>query len=172
MFINGLMDLGGGGHLAIILRTGGRAFVNENSPRGPAFDNFYQLPGVCFGVCPGGMLTAGIDPHIRTRIFLKQEAVTTACTRGFLRSFVAGNANFCSHLLASLVHFTVVKSQAILIIRLGVTEVIYHSSWGRRSYFRRNFIPSASFKTTKLLPRWICSGTTVLRVDSAYGSSL
>ena len=37
-------------------------------------------------------------------------------------------------------HFTVVKSQAILIIRLGVAEVIYHSSWGRRSYFRRNLI--------------------------------
>ena len=32
----------------------------------------------------------------------------------FLQSFVAGRANFCSHLLASLVHFTVVKSQAIL----------------------------------------------------------
>ena len=42
----------------------------------------------------------------------------------FLRSFVAGKASFCNHLLASLVHFTVVKSQAILIIRLGVTEVI------------------------------------------------
>ena len=88
----------------------------------------------------------------------------------FLRSFVAGKANFCSHLLASLVHFTVVKSQAILIIRLGVAEIIYHSYWGRRSYFRCNFISSASFKTTKFLPRWICSGTTVLRVDSAYRS--
>ena len=85
----------------------------------------------------------------------------------FLRSFVAGKANFCCHLLASLVHFTVVKSQAILIIRLGVAEVIYHSSWDRRSYFCRNFISSASFKTTKFLARWICSGTTVLRVDSA-----
>ena len=42
----------------------------------------------------------------------------------FLRSFVAGKANFCSQLLASLVHFTVVKSQAILIIHLEVTEVI------------------------------------------------
>ena len=41
----------------------------------------------------------------------------------FLRSFVAGKANFCSQLLASLVHFTVVKSQAILINRLGVTEL-------------------------------------------------
>ena len=66
----------------------------------------------------------------------KQEAVTTACTWGFniLRSFVAGKVNFCSHLLASLVHFTVVKSQAILVIRLGVAEVIYHSFWGGRSY--------------------------------------
>ena len=56
--------------------------------------------------------------------------------------------------------------------RLGVAEVIYHSSWGRRRYFRRNFISSASFKTTKFLPRWICSGTTILRVDSAYRLSL
>ena len=77
-------------------------------------------------------------------IYLKQEAVTTACTRAltFLRSFVAGKANFCGHLLASVVHFTVVKLQAILIIHLGVTEVIYHSSWGRRSYFCCNFISS------------------------------
>ena len=52
----------------------------------------------------------------------------------FLRSFVAGKANFYSHLLSSLVHFTVVKSQAILIIRLGVAEVIYHSSCGGRLY--------------------------------------
>ena len=89
-------------------------------------------------------------------------------TLTFLRSFVAGKANFCSH-HASVVHFTVVKSQAILLIRLGVAEVIYHSSWGRRSYFRRNFISSASFKTTKFLPRQICSGTTILRVDSALG---
>ena len=42
----------------------------------------------------------------------------------FLRSFAAGKANFCSQLLASLVHFAVVKSQAILIIRLGVTELL------------------------------------------------
>ena len=42
----------------------------------------------------------------------------------FLRSFVAGKANFCSKLLASLVHFMAVKLQAILIIHLGVTEVI------------------------------------------------
>ena len=102
----------------------------------------------------------------------------------FLRSFVAGKANFCGHLLTSVVHFTVVKSQAILIIHLGVTEVIgaiirlgiaeviYHSSWGRRSYFCLNFISSASFKTTKFLPRWICSGTTILCAHSAYRSSL
>ena len=46
----------------------------------------------------------------------------------FLQSFVAGKANFCSQLLASLVHFTVVKSQDILIIRLGVAEVISAAS--------------------------------------------
>ena len=58
-------------------------------------------------------------------LYFKQEAVTTACTRGltFLRRFVGGKANFGSH-LASVVHFAVVKSQAILIIRLGVAEVI------------------------------------------------
>ena len=110
--------------------------------------------------------------HSRTKMNkrLSQQPVLGAFT--FLRSFVAGKANFCSHLLASLVRFTVVKSQAILIIRLGVTEVIYHSSWGHRSYFRRNFISSASFKKTKFLPRWICSGTTNVRVDFAYRSSL
>ena len=69
---------------------------------------------------------------------LSQQPALGALT--LLRSFVIGKANFCSHLLASLVHFTVVKSQAILIIRLGVTDVIYHSSWGCRSYFRRNYI--------------------------------
>ena len=53
---------------------------------------------------------------------LSQQPALGALT--FLRSFVAGRANFCSQLLASLVRFTVVKSQAILIIRLGVTEVI------------------------------------------------
>ena len=59
---------------------------------------------------------------------LSQQPALGALT--FLQNFVAGKANFCSHLLASLVHFTVVKSQAILIICLGVAEVIYHSSWG------------------------------------------
>ena len=98
--------------------------------------------------------SSGIILNSKGSYYVRQEAVTTACTRGFnifaKFSFVAGKANFCSHLLASLVHFTVVKSQAILIIRLGVAEVIYHSSWGRRSYFRRNFTSSASFKTTKI----------------------
>ena len=54
----------------------------------------------------------------------KQEAVTTACTRGFniFAKFCCSQikANFCSHLLASVVHFTVVKSQATLLIRLEV----------------------------------------------------
>ena len=59
--------------------------------------------------------------------FCRQEAVTTACTRGFnifAKFCCRQSIDFCSQLLASLVHFTVVKSQAILIIRLGVTEVI------------------------------------------------
>ena len=109
---------------------------------------------------------------------LSQQPALGALT--FLRSFVAGKASrICSALHAQEVHYrcmhacTVVKSQAILLVRLGVAEVIlviYHSSWGRRSCFCRNFTSSASFKTTKFLPRWICSGTTILRVDSAYRS--
>ena len=59
---------------------------------------------------------------------LSQQPALGALT--FLRSFVAGKENFCSHPLASAVHFTVVKSQAILLIRLGVAEVIYHSFLG------------------------------------------
>ena len=124
------------------------------------FSNYYK----CEAMQP-------LWPKLKLRnMRLSQQPALGALT--FLRSFVAGKANFCSHLLTSVVHFTVVKSQAILLIRLGVTEIIYHSFWGRRSYFRRNFISSASFKTTKFLPRWICSGTTILRVDSAYRSSL
>ena len=74
----------------------------------------------------------------------------------FLQSFVAGKANFCSH-LASVVHFTVVKSQAILLIRLGIAEVI--------SAVTLYLLPA-------FVPRWICSSTIILRVDSAYQSSL
>ena len=57
---------------------------------------------------------------------LSQQPALGALT--FLRSFVAGKANFCSHLLASLVHFTVVKSKANLSIRFGVIVVIYSKS--------------------------------------------
>ena len=75
----------------------------------------------------------------------------------FLRSFVAGKANFCSHLLASLVHFTVVKSQAILIIRLGVTEVIS---------------PVTLYLLPAFLPRWICPGfVTGFRLCNREGNS-
>ena len=63
-----------------------------------------------------------MTPRLMTNKRLLQQPALGAIT--FLRSFVAGKANFCSQPLASLVHFTVVKSQAILIIRLGVTEVI------------------------------------------------
>ena len=64
---------------------------------------------------------------IATRIKIKTRRLSQQPALGaltFLRSFVAGKANFCSHLLESLVHFTAVKSQAILTIRLGVAEVI------------------------------------------------
>ena len=58
-----------------------------------------------------------------SKFFIQQEAALGRALT-FLQSFVAGKANFCSHLLASVAHFTVVKSQAVLIIRLGVAEVI------------------------------------------------
>ena len=62
------------------------------------------------------------NPERRLNKRLLQQLALGAIT--FLRSFFfAGKANFCSQLLASLVHFIVVKSQAILIIRLGVTEL-------------------------------------------------
>ena len=90
---------------------------------------FKTNPRGCSGVrLPGKLMISAL-----------QQPALGALT--FLRSFVAGRANFCSHLLASLVHFTVVKSQAILSIP---------ASWGHRSYLRSNFISSASFKTTKI----------------------
>ena len=52
------------GHLTTTEGTGSRAFANKNCPRGRAFELFFQMPWVCSGVCPGGMLTAGIDSHI------------------------------------------------------------------------------------------------------------
>ena len=86
---------------------------------------------------------------------LSQQPALGALT--FLRSFVAGKANFCSQLLASLVHFTVVKSQAILIIRLGVTEVI--------SAVTLYLLPA-------FLPRWICPGfVTGFRLCNRAGNS-
>ena len=80
----------------------------------------------------------------------------------FLRSFVAGKANFCSQLLASLVHFTVVKSQDILIIRLGVAEVI--------SAVSLYLLPTSKWR--KFLPRLICSGfVTEFRLCNRAGNS-
>ena len=43
----------GAGHLTIIVGTGGGAFANKNCPLGRAFDQFFQMPGVCPGGCPG-----------------------------------------------------------------------------------------------------------------------
>ena len=46
-------------------RNGGGAFANKNCPQGQAFEQFFQMPGVYPGVCPGGgMLAAGVDSHI------------------------------------------------------------------------------------------------------------
>ena len=60
------MDLGAG-HLTIIVGTGGGVFTNKDRPQGRAFEQFFQMPGVC----PGGMLAAGIDSHIT--LFLCQK---------------------------------------------------------------------------------------------------
>ena len=56
--------MGAAGHLTHHSRNGGGAINNKNCPQGRAFDKFFQVPGVCPRVCPGGMLAAGIDSHI------------------------------------------------------------------------------------------------------------
>ena len=48
-------------------RNGGRGICQQNCPQGRAFDQFFQMPGVFPG---GGMLTAGIDSHIKVFIFV------------------------------------------------------------------------------------------------------
>ena len=48
------------GHLTTTEGTGGGAFANKNCPQGWAFEQFFQMPGVC----SGGMLAAGTDSHI------------------------------------------------------------------------------------------------------------
>ena len=52
------------GHLTTTEGTGDGAFANKNCPQGWAFEQFFQMPGVFPGVCPGGMLAAGTDSHI------------------------------------------------------------------------------------------------------------
>ena len=56
----------GARYLTIIVGTGSGALDNKNYRQGRAFDQFFQLPGVCLGVCRGGggMLALGIDSHI------------------------------------------------------------------------------------------------------------
>ena len=44
----------GAGHLTIIVGTGGGAFANKNCPQGRAFEQFFQMPGVCRGFARGG----------------------------------------------------------------------------------------------------------------------
>ena len=53
-------------------RNGGGTFANKNRPQGRAFESFFQMPGVCSGVCPEvGMIAAGIDSHITSLSILK-----------------------------------------------------------------------------------------------------
>ena len=64
------------GHLTTTEGTRGGAFANKNCPQGRAFEQFFQMLGVCPGVCPGGgMLAAGIDSHISYKTDLLFENV-------------------------------------------------------------------------------------------------
>ena len=44
-------------HLTILVGLGGRAFARNSCTPGPAFNHFFQIPGVSLG--RGGMLVAG-----------------------------------------------------------------------------------------------------------------
>ena len=66
---------------------------------------------------------------------LSQQPALGALT--FLRSFVAGKVNFCSHLLACLVHFTVVKSQTIFIAQIGFSLAF---DWSWKTLIRKGWI--------------------------------
>ena len=90
---------------------------------------------------------------------IRQEAVTTACTRGFniFAKFCCRQSKLLQSTSRILVHFTVVKSQATLTIRLGVTEVISAITL---------YLPPA------FLPRWICPGfVTGFRLCNRAGNS-
>ena len=55
------------GHLTTTEGTGSGVIANKNCPQSRAFEQFFQIPGVCRRVFLGGMLTAGIDSHITER---------------------------------------------------------------------------------------------------------
>ena len=42
------------GHSTTTEGTGGGAFANKTFPQGRAFEQFFQMAGVCPGGCPGG----------------------------------------------------------------------------------------------------------------------
>ena len=94
---------------------------------------------------------------------LLQEPALGAMT--FLRSFVAGKVNFCSQPLASLVQFTVVKSQAILIIRLGVTEVISAETLYLRPASKRQNFYLVGYVQAQQLCLW------TLHIDRPFDSN-
>ena len=72
------------GHLTTTEGTEGGAFANKNCPQVRAFEQFFQMLGVCPGVCPRGgeMLAAGIDSHIST----KRSAPGAGGRLGFLQT--------------------------------------------------------------------------------------
>ena len=49
----GWMDWGAG-HLTVIVGMEDGAFANKICPQGRAFDQFFQMPGVCQGFARGG----------------------------------------------------------------------------------------------------------------------
>ena len=50
-------------------RNGGRGICQQNLPAEPAFDQFFQMPGVCPGFFRRGlMLAARIESHIISKI--------------------------------------------------------------------------------------------------------
>ena len=56
------------GHLTTTEGTGGGAFANENCSQGGDLNNFFKCPGYARGFARGGMLAAGIDSHITSRL--------------------------------------------------------------------------------------------------------
>ena len=90
IFHNVLIDWGAG-HLTVIVGTVGGAFGNKNCPLGRAFDHFFK----CLGFAEeGGMLAAGIGPHITYLEGKPYKEQTMLQTTPFVRMFFPFFFNF------------------------------------------------------------------------------